>query len=90
MALGVILSEVSNANEVDMASGLRTASRKRSRYRFRVREALLSSAMFTGGRGAAFVVAAQLPLPLAPSHIRAILVAETAALRGARLNRGTR
>ena len=32
---------VYNANEVDMASGFRTASRKRSRYRFRVREALL-------------------------------------------------
>ncbi len=44
MPKGVILSEVSNANEVDMASGLRTGSRKRTRYRFRVSEALLSSA----------------------------------------------
>ena len=39
--MGVILSEVSNANEVDMASGFRTGSRKRTRYRFPVREALL-------------------------------------------------
>ena len=37
----VILSEVSNANEVDMASGLRTGSRQRTRYRFPVREAFL-------------------------------------------------
>src|SRR5208282_641015 len=57
MALGVILSEVSNANEVDMASGFRTgdelarspedqrdegsSARKRTRHRFPVREALL-------------------------------------------------
>ncbi|MGO9451854.1 MAG: hypothetical protein ACLQDV_12565 [Candidatus Binataceae bacterium] len=47
MPQGVILSEVCNANEVDMASGFRTGSRKRSRYRFRVREALLSFATLT-------------------------------------------
>src|SRR5208282_4037145 len=60
MPLGVILSEVSNANEIE---GSRTAdelarspedqrdegssSRKRSRYRFPVREALLSFAMLS-------------------------------------------
>jgi hypothetical protein len=37
----VILSEVSSANEVE---GSRTASRKRSRYRFLVREALPQAA----------------------------------------------
>ncbi|MGO9607698.1 MAG: hypothetical protein ACLQAT_30580 [Candidatus Binataceae bacterium] len=49
MPLDVILSEESNANEVDMASGLRTGSRKRTRYRFRIREALLSFAMLLAG-----------------------------------------
>jgi len=44
---GVILSEVSNAHEVDMASGFRTDSRKRTLYRFPVREALLSFAMLS-------------------------------------------
>jgi len=41
MPLSVILSEVSNANE---AEGSRTGSRKRTRYRFLVREALTSYA----------------------------------------------
>jgi len=41
MPLSVILSEVSNANE---AEGSRTGSRKRTRYRFLVREALTSCA----------------------------------------------
>src|SRR5208282_4004288 len=40
--LGVILSEVSNANEVEGSS-----SRQRSRYRFRVREALLGFAVLS-------------------------------------------
>ena len=39
------LSEVSNTNEVDTASGFRTGSRKRIRYRFPAREALLGSAV---------------------------------------------
>jgi len=41
MPLSVILSEVSNANE---AEGSRTGSRKRTRYRFLIREALTSYA----------------------------------------------
>ncbi len=49
--LGVILSEVSNANEVE---GSRTGSRKRTRYRFPVREALLNFAMLSNrGEGGA-------------------------------------
>src|SRR5262249_10844151 len=48
MPLAVILSEVSNANE---AEGSRTGSRKRTRYRFRVREALTSYAKVSQGKG---------------------------------------
>ena len=53
MPLDVILSEVSNANEVDMASGFRTGSRKRTRYQFPVSEALLTSALLPPGEGGA-------------------------------------
>ena len=51
MPLSVILSEVSNAHE---AEGSRTGSRKRTRYRFPVREALASYAKVSfrkGGEG---------------------------------------
>src|SRR5215813_1429959 len=47
MPLSVILSEVSDANE---AEGSRTGSRKRTRYRFLVREALTSCAKVSQGR----------------------------------------
>jgi len=48
MPLSVILSEVSNANE---AEGSRTGSRKRTRYRFLVREALTSYARVSPRKG---------------------------------------
>src|SRR5262249_1461579 len=48
MPLSFILSEVSNANE---AEGSRTGSRKRTRYRFLVGEALTSYAKVPIGEG---------------------------------------
>src|ERR1700730_8681080 len=49
--LAVILSEASNASAVE---GSRTASRKRSRYRFLVREALLTTTDLIAGRRGRF------------------------------------